>query len=346
MPAPLPEPHWLAEMRLVLPPVLAAGSAVLVDRLCAANGFLPPGFARAWRRCLGFLALAAFFWIALYGNLASLGREAPPLDLSHLTAPRLFFVHFLMIGTIAVWFLAGYAGAAGASPMPPTPPMPPLPPISEPVLSSAEPDPYELVEHPDNAEALERTEVFPAPSRPPAALPPPRRPTLGRVLAAQLGFLTPDVSHEIGIGVLVGVGSWFAVLLAAVVLALLLYAFGAEGAAPQKPPELVVWIAGLPLAVRVLAALSAGVVEETFFRGFLQPRIGLWLSTAFFVLGHLAYGQPLLLVGIAILSLIYGQLVRFRQTIWPAIAAHALFDGVQLLVVIPATLKLLGKAGS
>jgi membrane protease YdiL (CAAX protease family) len=163
------------------------------------------------------------------------------------------------------------------------------------------------------------------------------------VLAGQLGLLAPDVPKELGWGLLVGVGSWFAVLLAAVVLALLLYAFGAEGAAPTKPPELVVWIAGLPLGVRILAALSAGIVEESFFRGFLQPRIGLWLSTAFFVLGHLAYGQPLLLVGIAVLSLIYGTLVRWRQNIWPAIAAHALFDGVQLLVFIPLTLKLLGK---
>jgi membrane protease YdiL (CAAX protease family) len=107
---------------------------------------------------------------------------------------------------------------------------------------------------------------------------------------------------------------------------------------------MVPFIAGLPILVRMLISLSAGVVEETFFRGFLQPRIGLMLSTAFFVLGHLAYGQPLLLIGIALLSLIYGQLVRWRQNIWPAIAAHALFDGVQLLVVIPTTLKLLGRA--
>ena len=332
----LPEARWLGELRLFLPPVLAAGSALLVDRLCAARGLLPPGFARPWRRGLAFLALALFFWIALYGNLANLGREAPPLDLTHMTPARLFLVHFMMIGTLMVWFLAGYAGVAPAPRPEPMPPMPPVPPIPLP------PDPYELVEHPDNAAALERTEVFPPP--PPPEVSPPR-PALWRVLAAQLGFLAPDLPRELGIGVLVGVGSWFAVLLAAVVVALLLYAFGAEGAAPQKPPELVVWIAGLPLAVRILAALSAGVVEETFFRGFLQPRIGLMLSTAFFVLGHLAYGQPLLLVGIAILSLIYGTLVRFRQTLWPAIAAHALFDGVQLLVVIPATLKLLGKAG-
>jgi membrane protease YdiL (CAAX protease family) len=83
------------------------------------------------------------------------------------------------------------------------------------------------------------------------------------------------------------------------------------------------------------------VVEEWFFRGFLQPRAGILLSTSLFVLAHFAYGQPFMLVGITILSLIYALLVRWRQNIWPAMAAHALFDGVQLLVVIPGFLKLM-----
>ena len=47
------------------------------------------------------------------------------------------------------------------------------------------------------------------------------------------------------------------------------------------------------------------------------------------------------LIGIALLSLIYGLLVRWRQSIWAAVAAHSLFDGIQLLVVIPGVLKLM-----
>ena len=49
---------------------------------------------------------------------------------------------------------------------------------------------------------------------------------------------------------------------------------GGEDALPKQPPALIPWIAGLPSGVRLLISLSAGVVEETFFRGFLQPRIG------------------------------------------------------------------------
>ena len=108
---------------------------------------------------------------------------------------------------------------------------------------------------------------------------------------------------------------------------------------------MVTWIAALPVLVRMSISLSAGIVEEGFFRGFLQPRVGILASTALFVLAHFSYGQPFMLVGIAILSLIYALLVRWRQNIWPAIAAHTLFDGVQLLVVIPGVLKLMQTQG-
>jgi membrane protease YdiL (CAAX protease family) len=296
--------QWIALLRQAVAPVLALGAALLVDRMCAARGFLPPGFARPWRRGLALLVLAGFFWVGFFAGLASLGREAP-LDLTHLDWPRLFLLHGLMIASLLIWFLAGYAVPAA--------PVPGMVPAAEPSAES--------------------------PTAPPVPL---RRPSFGRVVAAQLGWRTPNLPRELGLGVLVGVGSWFAVIFALLLIALVLYLVGGEKVMPQKPPELVLWIAGLPAGVRLLAALSAGAVEETFFRGFLQPRIGLWLSTLLFVLPHAVYGQPLLLVGVAILSVIYGALVRWRQNIWPAMVAHALFDGVQLLVVIPIALKLIG----
>jgi membrane protease YdiL (CAAX protease family) len=52
-----------------------------------------------------------------------------------------------------------------------------------------------------------------------------------------------------------------------------------------------------------------------------------------------------MLVGITLLSLIYAFLTKWRQTIWPAITAHALFDAVQLLVVVPAALRMIEPRG-
>jgi membrane protease YdiL (CAAX protease family) len=187
------------------------------------------------------------------------------------------------------------------------------------------------------------------PAPPPTALPEPApaapaRRSLLSELALQLGFRAPHIGREIGIGLLLGVGAWALVLAALIGVAIVVWLLHAESALPKEPPAIVPWIAALPVGVRLAVSLSAGVVEETFFRGFLQPRIGIALSTAMFALAHLSYGQPLMLVGITLLSLIYAFLVRWRQTVWPAIAAHALFDGVQLLVIIPIVLRVLGRA--
>ncbi len=135
------------------------------------------------------------------------------------------------------------------------------------------------------------------------------------------------------------------VLAAMVALGFVLRAFGGETGGLEEPAELIVWMASLPVVLRLAISIGAGVFEELFFRGFLQPRVGIGLSTLLFVLGHLSYGQPVMLFGIAILSLLYALLVRFSGNIWPAIVAHALFDAIQLLVVIPGALEAMRRSG-
>lgn len=168
---------------------------------------------------------------------------------------------------------------------------------------------------------------------------------LARQLAEQFGFVARSVPRELGLGLLLGVGAWIAVLAGIMAIGLLLYALGMEEAMPKQPPALIPFIAGLPIWVKILISLSAGLVEEWFFRGFLQPRMGLLLSTVLFALAHFSYGQPFMLIGITLLSLIYGLLVKWRQNIWPAVAAHTLFDAVQLLVVVPSALRLIETQG-
>ena len=145
---------------------------------------------------------------------------------------------------------------------------------------------------------------------------------------------------EVGIGLVAGFFAWVGVLFAAAAAAMVLGWLGGGEILPQKPPEMIVWMASLPAAVRLLMSFSAGVVEELFFRGFLQLRVGIAFSSLLFVCGHLGYGQPFMLLGLTLLSLFYALLVRWRCNIWAAVAAHFLFDAVQLLVVIPAALEL------
>ena len=332
----------MSTLTIVIAAALGLAAALALDLLCAARGLLPPGFRAPWRRVLAGLIVAAFLAAGVFLPLAAAaaGVKIEPPNLSKIDTFQLFELHLIMVAVMVIWFLLGFAGRPVLAPVPPAP-VPPPPAVS---------DGTGLI--PAHEELLGTSPVPPLeetiPLAPlPASLPPPAPEIpLGRQFLAQFGFLAPDVRREIGLGLSLWLAAWVAVLAAIIAIAGVLLGLGFKDAVPHQPPPLVPLIAALPFGVRFAVSLSAGVVEESFFRGFLQPRAGIFLSTAFFVLAHLSYGQPFMLVGIALLSLIYAFLVRWRQSVWAAIAAHALFDGVQLLVVVPAVLKLIqGTAG-
>ncbi len=173
-----------------------------------------------------------------------------------------------------------------------------------------------------------------------AGWPRPARSGFGR----QLGLRSPAIWRDLGIGLAAGVGAWVAVLLVLIMLGVLIWALGGEDAVPKEPPALVLWIAALPIGLKLALSVSAGFVEEIFFRGLLQPRAGIAFSTVLFVMAHAGYGQPLMLVGVTLLSLVFAALVRWRQNIWSAVIAHTVFDALQLTVVIPKALEFLQGA--
>lgn len=81
-------------------------------------------------------------------------------------------------------------------------------------------------------------------------------------------------------------------------------------------------------------AIAAGVCEELLFRGALQPRVGVLLSSVVWASFHLQYmcnGWPspanLYLV---LLGLVFGVLRRWGG-LWPAVLAHTFYDGAILL---------------
>lgn len=157
--------------------------------------------------------------------------------------------------------------------------------------------------------------------------------------ARQFGLRARDAFAELALGSAAGVVGWVLTIVLMLTVVGLTWALGGEELLPTEPPELIPLVAGLPILVRIAIALTAGVVEELFFRGFLQPRVGITLSSALFVLAHLSYEQPFMLVGIAGLSVLFALLVRWRGTVLPAIAAHAVFDLIQLLIVVPQVLE-------
>jgi membrane protease YdiL (CAAX protease family) len=155
-----------------------------------------------------------------------------------------------------------------------------------------------------------------------------------------------NIRHErpaevVAIGVSVGVGGWIITLLAAFTIALILRATGVLEH-PPEPPAMIGWMAALPLWKKASIVLSAMTIEEAFFRSFLQKRIGLVASTFLFALAHFTYGNPLLLIGVTVISLIIGFAFYRTKNVLPGVIAHGVFDAVQLFVIVPIAVKFMG----
>ncbi len=147
-----------------------------------------------------------------------------------------------------------------------------------------------------------------------------------------------DFLLDIGIAT----GGWFAALL---VLALAALAMGMNQAgnfdearrqigflAPQSALEIVLWIC---------LSATAGFCEEVLFRGYFQMQftrllrsrwIALVVVSILFGLGH-GYEGPQRMALIALLGLALGLMSLLRQSLRPAMFAHALQDTISGLLL-------------
>ena len=86
-----------------------------------------------------------------------------------------------------------------------------------------------------------------------------------------------------------------------------------------------------PLGALVIG-ISAGAGEEAIFRGALQPRFGIGLTSLLFALVHAPqYGLNLSILGIIALSVVLGLLRKHVNTT-AAMIAHALYNAVVVML--------------
>ena len=165
---------------------------------------------------------------------------------------------------------------------------------------------------------------------------------VGRPPLAQFFNIQRETPGEaVMTGLAVGVGGWIVTICFALIIALILQATGVLPKNPE-PSATIAWMAALPLWKKILIVMSAMTIEEMFFRGWLQKRIGLVASTILFALAHSGLGQPFLLIGVAIISLIIGFTFYRTKNLIPGVIAHGVFDAVQLFVVIPIAFRAIG----
>lgn len=131
-------------------------------------------------------------------------------------------------------------------------------------------------------------------------------------------------------------GFWIAALIILSLVARAVHATGmAEAArilAPQNYLESTFWVA---------LSVTAGICEETIFRGYLQRQFVAWtrsapagviLSALLFGAGHIYQGTKATVV-IGVYGLLFGILAEARQNLRPGMMVHAWHDAITGLVL-------------
>jgi membrane protease YdiL (CAAX protease family) len=93
------------------------------------------------------------------------------------------------------------------------------------------------------------------------------------------------------------------------------------------------------LALAAVATLLAPACEEIAFRGYLQTTIGLRRGPAAAVAGAallfaLLHMNPVLFPALVVLGAVFGWLAWRARSIWPAVAAHAVNNGITSSLVL------------
>lgn len=140
-------------------------------------------------------------------------------------------------------------------------------------------------------------------------------------------------------GVATGAVGWALTLLITAIVASTAGSISEQALAPHEPPPVMLWMAHLSYARKAVIVGVAMTVEESFFRAFLQPRLGLFVSTLLFALAHFNYGLPLMVVAVFTISIIFGTLFELRRNLLPCIIAHGVFDAIQIFVIIPLAVQ-------
>lgn len=158
-----------------------------------------------------------------------------------------------------------------------------------------------------------------------------------RSLVDFLKLRSPRPVADLSAGIMIGAAGWLLTILAALGAVGLWWLFRrstpAEEGGAVSPT--ILWIVSQPVWVKITIVVSAMVVEELFFRSFLQTRVGPLAATLMFTAAHGAYGQPLVLIGILVISAVLSVTFAFYRNVLPCIVAHGVFDSIQMFVLIP-----------
>jgi len=94
------------------------------------------------------------------------------------------------------------------------------------------------------------------------------------------------------------------------------------------------FISSQPAWALALAIIAAPIAEETFFRGYLQKKVGVALASVLFAALHFGYGSVAEVVAAFSVSMVLGWWVRKNKLLPPAIIAHAAYNALSVAIVL------------
>jgi membrane protease YdiL (CAAX protease family) len=147
------------------------------------------------------------------------------------------------------------------------------------------------------------------------------------------------VVRRLGLGLTSRTYLWILIGAGAAVVALLVFGATIAGLIelgmdePEVSPLIDDIDALLTWPLVFLIPLVAAVTEEIFFRGVLQPRVGVLASSLFFGIVHIGYGTWIQVVAPVFLGLLFGLLFLRTGSLWAAIAAHFTWDFIELIAL-------------
>lgn len=141
----------------------------------------------------------------------------------------------------------------------------------------------------------------------------------------KLGFLKINPKKDLPLAIMyVGI-----LLIASILVGLLFWGLGmADDSA--KVTEAIKTLDFTQVAVILTVA---SVVEEIFFRGFLQRKTNLLFTAFIFSYFHIIYGSLAELVGTFFLGLVLGKEFNQTKSLWAPILSHWLYNMITVAIV-------------
>ncbi len=146
-------------------------------------------------------------------------------------------------------------------------------------------------------------------------------------LFGEMSTKIPKILRDLGIALVFLVVANIVLSLLGSLLRVAKISEGVKQLLPHTAPE---------IAVYLLVALTAGICEETIFRGYLQRQFtaitksaaaGALIQGIVFGLAHAYQGWKMILI-IAVYGCLFGALALWRRSLRPGIIAHFLQDSV------------------